>query len=179
MSRDARGATVAARETVEWVVVKLRPDGSEAARYRATGVDAPEGWVAARAVWTFGTVDIGYFTFEPGDVLYEYFSIDRPYNLFATYRPDRGLVGWYCNVTHPTRVVDGVITWHDLWVDVLVLTDGSIVVVDLDELEESGVAASDPALYRTILDARDELVAMAERRAWPFSAADNDGGGDG
>lgn len=165
--------------TPDWTVVKLRPDGSEAARYRATGVAAPPGWVAARAVWTFGTVDIGYYTFEPGDVLYEYFSTERHYNLFAIYRPDGRLVGWYCNVTHPTRVEDGVITWHDLWVDVLVLTDGSIVVVDLDELGESGVEMRDPTLNQTILAARDELVAMAERRAWPFSAAHDEGGRDG
>lgn len=168
MSRDTE-------ETVEWTVVKLRPDGSEATRYRATGVAAPAGWVAARAVWTYGTVDIGYYTFEPGDVLYEYFSIERPYNLFATWRQGHGLVGWYCNVTHPTHVADGVITWHDLWVDVLVLADGSIVVVDLDELEESGIETSDPDLYQTILAARDELVALAERRAWPFSTAHHDG----
>lgn len=160
----------------EWTVVKLRPDGSEAARYRATAVAAPSGWVCARAIWTYGTVDIGYYTFEPGDVLYEFFSTERPYNLFATYRPDGWLVGWYCNVTHPTQVAAGVITWHDLWVDVLVLPDGSVVVVDLDELEEAGIASSDPDLYRMIIAARDELVAMAEGRAWPFSAAHFDGG---
>lgn len=156
--------------SVELTVVKLRPDGSEATRYRADAIDAPAGWVAARAIWTFGVVDIGYFTFEPGDVLYEFFSIDRPYNLFATCRPDGRLVGWYCNVTHPTHVAGGVVTWHDLWVDVLVLIDGSIVVVDLDELEESGVEASDPALHRMILNARDELIELAETRAYPFSA---------
>lgn len=161
--------------TAEWTVVKLRPDGSEATRYRATDIAAPAGWVAARATWTFGTVDIGYYTFEPGDVLYEYFSTERPYNLFVNYRPDGQLVGWYCNVTHPTRVADGVITWHDLWVDVLVLPDGSIAVVDLDELAESGVESSDPDLYRMILAARDELVALARSGAFPFSAEHHNG----
>lgn len=158
------------RAATEWTVVKLRPDGSVATRYQATDIEAPAGWVAARAVWTFGTVDIGYYTFERGDVLYEYFSTVRPFNLFANYRPDGRLVGWYCNVTHPTSVSDGVITWHDLWVDVLVLPGGAIAVVDLDELEASGIAASDPDLHRMILDARDELVALAESRDYPFSA---------
>jgi len=152
-----------------WTVVKLRPDGSEAARYPATDIPAPDGWVAARAIWTYGTVDIGYYSFEQDDVLYEYFATERPYNLFATYRPDGRLVGWYCNVTHPTRVNDDTIYWHDLWVDVLVMPDGSIEVIDMDELDESGIEQDDPRLHALILAARDELVQMARERAYPFS----------
>lgn len=156
-------------EPQTWTVVKLRPDGSESTRYSAVDVPAPDGWVAARAVWTFGTVDIGYYTFETDDVLYEYFATDRPYNLFATFRPDGRLVGWYCNVTHPTRVTNDTIYWHDLWVDVLVLPDGAIEVVDMDELAESGIEQQDPALHAMILAARDELIQMAQQRAYPFS----------
>ena len=152
-----------------WSVAKLRPDGSVAARYQATELESPPGWIALRAEWTHGRVDIGHFAFEPGDVLDEYFALDHYYNAFATFRADGSFVGWYCNVTYPTIVRDGELDWRDLYVDILVLPDGAIHILDEDELDESGLAASDPTLYVTILAGRDELLDLIRRRAYPFS----------
>jgi hypothetical protein len=152
-----------------WTVVKLRPDGTPATRYQATELESPPNWIATEAHWTFKTVDIGYFTFEPGDRLEEFFSLDRWYNLFAVFRPSGELVGWYCNVTYPTIVQGDELHWHDLWVDVIVTPAGEVVVLDEEELEESGLAATDPPLYATILAARDELLTMHRENAYPFS----------
>lgn len=155
----------------QWTIYKLRPDGSLSTQYSAMPIPAPEGWVTARAEWMFQRVDIGYYAFEPGDILLEYFSRDRGYNAFATFRATGEFVGWYCNITHPTTVNDVTreIHWHDLYVDVLVLPDGIVIVVDEDELAESGLAASDPTLHATILSARDELLERIARNAYPFS----------
>lgn len=152
----------------DWLSVKLRPDGSVATQYPVTEFDAPAGWIAARAIWSYTRVDVGPFAFEPGDVLDEYFALDRPYNAFAIFR-EGSFVGWYCNVTHPTRLTVNEIVWHDLWLDVLVTPDGTVLVLDEDELEESGVAERDPDLHRMIVDARDELLELIARRAYPFS----------
>jgi hypothetical protein len=152
-----------------WNVTKLRPDGSVAARYAARELAAPPGWLALRADWVHRRVDIGYFAFEPGDVLDEYFSMDRYYNAFATFRGDGAFVGWYCNVTYPTTVRDGELDWHDLYVDVLVLPDGTIHVLDEDELEDSRLAESDPALHSSILAAREELLHLIRSTSYPFS----------
>lgn len=154
----------------EWLCVKLRPDGSVATQYTVVEVAAPEGWIAARADWTYSRVDVGPFAFEPGDVLLEYFALDRPYNAFATFRNEE-FIGWYCNVTYPARLTDREIIWHDLWVDVLVTPDGSVLVLDEDELQEAGVAERDPALHAMIVDARDELLDMVIRQVYPFSEA--------
>lgn len=153
----------------EWTVIKLRPDGTPATKYVATQLESPPNWIATEAWWTFKTVDIGHFTFEPGDRLEEFFSLDRWYNLFATFRPSGELVGWYCNVTYPTIVEGNELRWHDLWVDVIVMPDGQVFVLDEDELEESGIAATDPPLFATILAARDELIALSRENAYPFS----------
>lgn len=153
-------------------MIKLRPDGSPATTYRAPELESPAGWIAVQADWTYKTVDIGHFTFEPGDRLDEFFSLDRWYNLFAVIRPAHGLVGWYCNVTYPTIVEGDELRWHDLWVDVIVMPDGQLFILDEDELEDAGLAATDPQLYATILAARDELVALHQSRAYPFSAYD-------
>jgi hypothetical protein len=50
----------------------------------------------------------------------------------------------------------------------IALPNGVYVVRDEDELEESGLATSDPALHKLILDTRDELIRLFEHRAFPF-----------
>ena len=116
-------------------------------------------------------MDLGYMAFSSGDYLDEYFALDQPFNAMALYRPDDSLVAWYCNVTQPTIVENGEIHWHDLYIDVIVYPDGRTLVLDEDELEESGLELSDPVLHQMILNGRDELLRLASAGAYPFSEA--------
>ena len=143
--------------------------GKPPVHYAAHRIESAEGWIAARARWVHGYMDLGYLTFMNGDVLDEYFALDRPYNAFAIYRASGDFAGWYCNVTHPTTVVGNEIHWYDLYLDVIVYPDGGTLVLDEDELEESGLAHSDPDLYAMILAAKDELLELANTNAYPFS----------
>lgn len=152
-----------------WVVVKIRPDGTEATRYAASEVVAPPGWIAVEARWVHGYVDIGSFAFQQDDVLTEYFSLDHHFNAFATYRSSGEFVAWYCNVTYPTVVTETEIKWHDLYVDIVVLASGETLVLDEDELEQSGLRRRDPDLHARIVDTRDELLEMIRNREYPFS----------
>ena len=152
-----------------WTVVKVRPDGVEATRYAGTQIAAPTGWIAVRAGWVHGRLDLGYLVFEPDDWLDEYFALERPYNAFALHRANGAFVGWYCNVTHPTSVDARTIVWHDLFVDIIVYPDGRTLVLDEDELADSGLEHSDPALHTLILKAREDLLRLAAVRAYPFS----------
>lgn len=150
-------------------VVKLEPNGQPRTRYDGSVIASPVGWIAVRAVWPHGPMDLGYMEFRDGDYLDEYFALEQPFNAMALFREDDSFVAWYCNITHPTRIVDGEIHWHDLFVDVVVYPDGSTLVRDEDELEESGLERTDPELHQLILNARDELLDMASNRAYPFS----------
>lgn len=154
-----------------WRVIKLRPDGSRATTYPGVEIPAPPGWVAVEARWVFKRVDIGYYAFEPGDRLLEFFALDQPYNAFGIWRADGTFVGWYCNVTFPTTVTHDSIWWHDLYVDVIVTADGSVHVVDEDELAEADVIGCAPQVHAMILRARDELLRMIARGAYPFGEA--------
>jgi hypothetical protein len=58
--------------------------------------------------------------------------------------------------------------WHDLYVDLIGLPDGSYTIRDEDELEESGIKEADPELYSLILAARDELIRLFQVREYPF-----------
>ena len=155
-------------------VVKLAPDGSEVTRYAGEVIDVgvPTPWLAVRARWINRRVVLDGLAFETGDTLHEYFSPVHPFNAFAVYSPEGRLRGWYANATHPTRL-DPVtepptLYWHDLYVDLVVLPDGTTFVRDEDELAEAGLAVRDPALHDMIVGARDELRRRAEERDAPF-----------
>ena len=157
-------------------VVKLAPDGNEAAHYPGTVVARPDagGWVEVEAVWTYGRIDVDGLIFEPGDVLHEWFSPSDDFNAFALHAPNGAFKGWYANVTHPARLhvetVPPTLAWHDLYVDVIVLPNGTITVCDEDELAASGIASRDPRLYQRILRARDEILRRHDHRLTPFGA---------
>ncbi len=51
----------------------------------------------------------------------------------------------------------------------LLTTHRAIHIEDEDELEASGIAESDPALYHTILDTKDRLIALIVENRFPFS----------
>ncbi len=149
-------------ETV--TVVKRAPDGSEAARYPAVRVTtpAPSPWIELVAEWTVPNVEVAGLKFIPGDTVRELFSARHPYNAFAVISPEGRTRGWYGNVTYPAFLddVDGerVLVWHDLYLDMVILPDGSVHLLDDDELEESGILAQDQAFAAAIVQARLDLI---------------------
>jgi Protein of unknown function (DUF402) len=155
-------------------IVKLAPDGSEVTSYPGTVIEAgaPPPWVAVRATWVSRPHDLNGLLFLPGDTLHEFFSPADHFNLFSVWAPDGALRGWYANVTHPSRLDSTTdpprLYWHDLYLDVVALPDGTVVVRDEDELDDAGLCSSDPSLHATIVAARDELLQRATRREFPF-----------
>jgi predicted RNA-binding protein associated with RNAse of E/G family len=89
------------------------------------------------------------------------------------------LRGWYANVTYPALLDPTTdpptLTWHDLYLDVVALPDGTTVVRDEDELADSGVATTAPDLHALILAARDELLARRHDHTFPFHESPGQG----
>lgn len=155
-------------------IVKVSPEGEQVTSYPGWVIDAgaPAPWIAARADWVRRVVEMDGLRFVPGDRLHEFFSPRHGYNLFSVWSPEGELRGWYANVTHPTRIdftsAPISLYWHDLYVDLIGLPDGSFAVRDEDELEAAGLAASDPSLHAHVLAMRDELLRLYHARAFPF-----------
>ena len=155
-------------------VVKLAPDGSEAARYPgevARGLD-PDGWIVVHATWTHRAVELDGLEFRGGDHLVEWFSPRYPLNAFQVLTATGDLKGWYANVTHPAHLDlstdPPVLFWHDLYVDLVGLPDKTYTIRDDDELEASRLNELDPRLYQRILWARTELIQRFEQQLPPF-----------
>jgi uncharacterized protein len=155
-------------------IVKLAPDGSEAARYQGEVVGhCCDSWVLVQATWTNQAIDLGGLSFCPGDNLLEWFSPRHPFNAFAVFSSAARLKGWYANVTHPARLDatqdPPVLIWHDLYLDLVGLADGSFTIRDEDELLASGLSRAEPELHARILEAQSELIRRFEHRLPPFA----------
>jgi hypothetical protein len=160
-------------------VVKLAPDGSEAARYPGRVIaTVDEGrWIVVRATWTYHIVELDGLAFHPGDLLLEWFSPDHPFNAFAVFSATREFRGWYANVTKPAYLEPGtaindppVLVWHDLYLDLVGLPGGAFIMRDEDELEASSLRDRDPGLHQKIVSASHELERRFVRSLLPFVA---------
>jgi hypothetical protein len=146
-------------------VAKWSPEGEEVTRYpaRVLKTAAPAPWVEVEAIWTHKRVDVSGLLFEPDDILHEFFSPMHPYNAFAVHAPDGAFRGWYANVTYPAFVTHEtagpVLVWHDLFLDAVILADGTLHMLDDDEMAASGLPESAPAFAAAIVRARDDLIA--------------------
>lgn len=71
-----------------------------------------------------------------GDRFLETFYTDRWYNIFEIYDRDDGKIkGWYCNISKPAVMEDGVVSYVDLALDLWVAADGAQTILDRDEFE--------------------------------------------
>lgn len=175
-SGNIEQAKIGLRPGQRVAVVKLNPLGQEVARYPAiVRSDAcPGSWFAVEARWVMKQVEVCGLVFAPGDTLIEYFSPEHWFNAFRVRSPEGIERGIYGNVTRPASIatVDNevVVTWHDLYLDVIRLENGTVLLCDEDELDDSGLAVSDPALHAQVRETGAALFALAEAAIFPFQS---------
>lgn len=105
----------------------------------------------------------------PYDVRNHYWT-DRWYNVMRFEQPGAGLREWYCNVSTPVEFDGEHLRWIDLDLDVRVWPNGRLAVCDEDEfLDHSEIMAYPPDIANA-RRAVDELLSLAERRAFPFDS---------
>ncbi len=108
-------------------------------------------------------------TIEAGTHSTEYFWTDRWYSVFRFQTPAGRLLKFYCNINTPARLADGVLSFIDLDVDVVVEPDLSYAVLDEDEFELHAELYAYTESYReNVRLALDELLRMVEARQFPF-----------
>jgi predicted RNA-binding protein associated with RNAse of E/G family len=151
---------------VTLTVIKNDHTGREVWRYEGRLLERGPTWVRLEAHFNRDDVAAGYHTFRRGDRFVEWFYSDRWYSIFEMHDVDDDhLTGWYCNVSRPARLEDGVIAADDLALDVFVAPDGAIML--LDE-EEFAALPLDAATRAAVWSALDELRRLVEQRHPPF-----------
>ncbi len=126
------------------------------------------------AVWEGpGEPAVGELRFERGDRFLEYYFVGKSYAIWRIERPTGALKGWYCNISRPLRMEEGMLSFDDLLLDVLVYPDGRCVVLDRDELEQarhSGLSEADTRVAESALDAVLDLI-LHQHPPFAFSHA--------
>jgi protein associated with RNAse G/E len=147
------------------VTVRLLKHPGEKLRYAAIVLDDDGTHVAVRAPWAgSATRDMGFVQFEAGDVFTEHYWRDRWYSIKEVVGGNGVRKGWYCDITRPATVANGMITADDLDLDLWRSADGSqILRLDEDEFAASGLADRDPKAAQQAQRALDELAEMAEK----------------
>ncbi|MFE5091046.1 MULTISPECIES: DUF402 domain-containing protein [unclassified Streptomyces] len=145
------------------LVVALVKAGRTKIRYPADVVRDDGTRVTVRAPWAApGVRDFGFVRFEPGDVFTEHYWRDRWFAVKEVRTGTGELKGWYCDITRPAVLRDAELLVEDLDLDLWVSADGSSVLrLDEDEFEESGLAERDPAAADAARRALDELEHLA------------------
>ena len=104
-----------------------------------------------------------------GTVSYEYYWLERWYNVFRFHEPDGEFRNFYCNINLPPIFNNDVLDYVDLDIDVLVWKDFSYSILDLDEFEENAVIFKYPTeLITKIKMNLKELIHQIEHRKFPF-----------
>ncbi|NUK71367.1 DUF402 domain-containing protein [Streptomyces lunaelactis] len=145
------------------VEVRLVKAGTTKIRYPAEVVADDGTRLTVRAPWAGdGVRDFGFVRFEAGDVFTEYYGRDRWYAVKEVRSGDGTLKGWYCDIPRPAVLDGGELVVEDLDLDLWVSADGtSVLRLDEDEFEASGLAARDPEAADRALRALDELELLA------------------
>ncbi|WP_274556539.1 DUF402 domain-containing protein [Streptomyces spiramyceticus] len=150
------------------VEVALVKAGRTKIRYPAALVSDDGTHLVVRAPWAApGVRDFGFVRFEPGDVFTEHYWRDRWYAVKEVRSGNGTLKGWYCDVTRPAVVLEGRVEVEDLDLDLWMSADGSTVLrLDEDEFEESGLADRDPEAAAEARRALDALELRARSQGF-------------
>jgi uncharacterized protein len=147
-------------EGEEIVVRVLKFDGRERRRWRARLAEQAGPLIILDAVFDEEIEHDLLGTIALGTISKEYYWLDRWYNVFRF--GDR----FYCNVIKPPSFDGSTLTYIDLDIDVLVESDFSYKILDLEDFENYSYPTE---LKEKARHALDELLGLIEARAFPFN----------
>lgn len=108
-----------------------------------------------------------------GTISYEYYWLDRWFNVFRFHEPEGEFRNFYCNVNQPPVLIDDQLDYVDLDIDVLVSKDLTYRILDRDEFEANAALYGYPSeTVGRAYDSLRELVSMIEARYFPFNNLD-------
>ena len=118
-------------------------------------------WIAREPMHVHG-VDL-----PAGTISFGHFWKDRFYNVYHWVDPNGRTLGLYFNIADSTVIGPDRLEWRDLIVDVLAMPDGSVTVLDEDELppwatRDNLVASHLAAGLGAVMRAPGQLIAEIE-----------------
>ncbi len=104
-----------------------------------------------------------------GTVSYEFYWLDRGYNVFRFHEPEGNLRNYYCNLNLPPTFENNTLDYVDLDVDVLVWADFSCHILDLEEFRDNAeIFDYPPKLMQDVDQNLSELLQIIKNKSFPF-----------
>lgn len=104
-----------------------------------------------------------------GTISYEYYWLDKWYNVFRFHDPDGSFRNFYCNVNTPPTLNGEILEYVDLDLDIIVDAAGSQRLLDVAEYEAHADRFGYPgSIRRNVENAIRELTDMIESGKHPF-----------
>ena len=105
---------------------------------------------------------------KKGTISYEYYWLDRWYNIFRFHEPTGEVRNFYCNIAMPPTFADGVLDYVDLDIDILIGPDFRANVLDVKDFEHNAVTFGYSTEVKAMVEvALKELLEVFERRDMP------------
>ena len=104
-----------------------------------------------------------------GTVSFEYYWLDRWYNVFRFLEPDGSLRNLYCNICMPPKFNGGTLDYVDLDIDLVIWPDARVVTLDeADFADNAAKYQYPPDVTQKAFESVDELKQMIANREFPF-----------
>ncbi|MEI7988130.1 MAG: DUF402 domain-containing protein [Chloroflexota bacterium] len=118
------------------LVKKLDYAGNELWCYEGYVCERSTTFVKLEARFNRSDLPFHEILLKNNDRFVEIFYTNKWYNIFEIHdRDDDELKGWYCNIGFPAQMEDGVLSYRDLALDLLVYPDGRQLILDEDEFD--------------------------------------------
>jgi hypothetical protein len=138
--------------------------------WQAEVVAREPGHLVLEATWNGpGEPAVGEIRFRRGDRFVEHYDPGRGYAIWQVEQPGGAIKAWYCNISTPVVERDGVLSFEDLLLDVMVYPDGRYTVLDRDEFtaaRREGLPDVQAALAERALA---EVLDLVQAVAPPFA----------
>lgn len=104
-----------------------------------------------------------------GTLSYEYYWKNRWFNVFRFHEPEGNFRNFYCNINQPPVFSGKVLDYIDLDIDLIVESDYSYRILDLDDYEINAQLLNySPLIRRNAKQSVSDLIELIETRQFPF-----------
>lgn len=150
-------------------------DGSLHRSWKAELISENNGLLEFVGVFENAVVHPDLGKIRKGTVSYEYYWLDRWYNVFRFHEPSGEFRNFYCNVNLPPVFENGVLDYIDLDIDILVSRDMNFEVLDEEEYRQNSARYQYPNKIETgVRKAVQNLTDLIKRRQFPFNILNSD-----
>ena len=106
-----------------------------------------------------------------GTLSYEYYWLDRWYNVFRFHEPNGDFRNFYCNINMPPTFDNGCLDYVDLDIDVLLWKDQQPEILDYEEYHSNAEKYAYPVeVDKRVRSSLIELSRLIGERKFPFDS---------